>query len=81
METFRDLAITYFERPYHEGTSDYLHLSLSDLRRQDIETILGFFGPEEMRMVLCEVSMCLVLAIVIITKINMYSYIKVGPEA
>ena len=50
------------ELPY-EGTSNYLHLSLSDLRRQDIRSILGFFGPEEMRMVLCEVGVCLFSAI------------------
>ena len=61
METFRDLFNLYYERPNntelsYEGVSNDLHLSLLDLHRLGIQIILGFFGPEEMRMVLCEVG-------------------------
>ena len=66
METFRDLFNIYLERPYnmelsYEGTLNYLQLSLFDLHRLNIRIILGFFGPEETRMVLCEVSVYLFL--------------------
>ena len=70
MESFREYFNAYVERQYkaelsYEGTTSYLQMSLLDLRRFDIRIILGFFGPEEMRMVLCEV--CTPLAVVVLT--------------
>ena len=60
MESFREYFNLYVERQYraelsYEGDSNNLHPSLLDLHRYDIRIILGFFGPEEMRVVLCEV--------------------------
>ena len=39
----------------YEGTTANLSSSLLDLHKFDIRVIVVFCGPEEMRMVLCEV--------------------------
>ncbi len=61
MEVFREYYKNYLNKSsratqVYEGLSSKLHSSLLDLHRIDMRIILGFFGPVEARMVLCEVS-------------------------
>ncbi len=62
MEKFQEFFNTYIEQEYraelsYEGVTHNLTASLLDLHRFDIRIILGFFGPEESRLVLCEVGL------------------------
>ncbi len=61
MEKFREFFNLYVEREIqaelsYEGLTSDLSSSLLDLQRFDIRIIMGFFGPEESRLVLCEVG-------------------------
>ncbi len=61
MEQFREFFNFYVERQIqadlsYEGLTSNLSSSLRDLHRFDIRIIIGFFAPEESRLVLCEVG-------------------------
>ncbi len=62
MENFTEyLNLNLLERQIdvelsYKGTTTDLSSSLRDLHRFDIRIIMGFFGPEESRLVLCEVG-------------------------
>ena len=46
----------YYDMVAYEGSTNRLQEALSELFRLDVRIMVGFFGAEEARVVLCEVG-------------------------